>query len=234
MQAIEADLDVPVDVGIAGGIQAVRCRSNQAERQDGAGPLELPQVASHVADHRVPSLLARTITSASLCVARLPAANMRSLSLLARRSLPRCVYTIVLDLVLVFHFGRPVGHGMLARVRRFGRLLQVVPVLNDFSVLEAEHVETDLRTEEIVFGVREDEIAVLENAHRFRLGGAFWKKFEHGDESLDAVAHGEVVLNVFLRVHHRGRSWITGLNAFEQLDNLFLPVARYFPPDQRR
>ena len=66
-------------------------------------------------------------------------------------------------LVAVLHIHWPVGHGVLAEVWPFRGVLQVVPMLHDLAVLEPEHVEPDLRPEEVVLGVGEHEVPVLEH-----------------------------------------------------------------------
>lgn len=68
-------------------------------------------------------------------------------------------------LVEVFHVLRSVDHRVSAGICGSGCFDKVVPVFDNPTIFEAEDVETNLRTEEIVVGVREDEVAVLEGAY---------------------------------------------------------------------
>ena len=104
--------------------------------------------------------------------------------------------------VEVDRFRRPVDHRPAAGIWR-RRLLQVVPVLDDPAVLEAEDIEADPRAEEVVVGVREDKVAVFEHADRIH-------------------PRRQIVLDVFARMDHRSRTLITRLDGLEQVhDHLF-------------
>ena len=79
-------------------------------------------------------------------------------------------------------------------------------MLDDLAVLEAEDVKADLGAEEVVVGMREDEVAVLEDANRVHLrrilgGSCLQQRAEPGEP----VADRQVVLDVLVRVDDRHR-----------------------------
>ena len=70
---------------------------------------------------------------------------------------------VLLGLAQVSHIGWPINQGLAAWVRaRY--FLQVVPTLDNLPVLEAEDIEANLWAEEVVIGMGEDIVAVL-NTH---------------------------------------------------------------------
>ena len=71
------------------------------------------------------------------------------------------------------HLDGAVEHGATTRIRGCGFFLQIVPVLDDLTVLESEDVEADFRAKEVVVGVREHQIAVLKDADRIDFGRSF-------------------------------------------------------------
>src|SRR3984885_15004836 len=71
---------------------------------------------------------------------------------------------IRLCLVEIRHRGGAVDH-RVATGAEFGRgLLQIVPMLDDQTIFEAKDVEADAWSEEVVFSVSEDIIAVFKDA----------------------------------------------------------------------
>jgi hypothetical protein len=60
-------------------------------------------------------------------------------------------------------FGRSIDHGMTGGVGPLSRL-DIVPVLDGLTLLESEDFKADPRAGEIVFGVGEDVVAILECA----------------------------------------------------------------------
>src|SRR5467141_310056 len=107
---------------------------------------------------------------------------------------------------------------MAAGTRLGGGLLQVVPMLDDLSVFETENVEAHLRAEEIVFGMGKHEIAVLVNPHRIDPGRSLRKRLEESLDPSQAIAYGQVVLNVFVGVDVGERLAVTRLDALEKFD----------------
>ena len=61
--------------------------------------------------------------------------------------------------------GGTVNHRVSAGAGFDRGLLQVVPVLDDQAIFEAENVESDAWTKEVVLGVGEDTIAILKDAN---------------------------------------------------------------------
>ena len=88
-------------------------------------------------------------------------------------------------------------------------VLYAVEVL---AVFKAEEVEADLRAEEVVFGVGEDERAVLKHAHRVHLGGTLGQGLEVVDMSglrqrvpAQLLAQAERLNFLMLLLVHKGR-----------------------------
>ena len=69
-------------------------------------------------------------------------------------------------LVEVLDLGRTVDYRVTAGVSRGRLFLQIVPVLYDLLILEAEDVEADLGAEEVVVRVGDDEVTILQDAYR--------------------------------------------------------------------
>ena len=76
------------------------------------------------------------------------------------------------DLIQIPRLCRTIDHAVAAWVRT-RRLLKIVPMLDDLAVLEAEDVEANLRTEEVVVGMRENVITVFEHPRRVHARRAF-------------------------------------------------------------
>ncbi len=96
-------------------------------------------------------------------------------------------------------------------------------MLDDLAVLEPEDVEPNLRTEEVVFGVRDDEVAILKRAHGVDACRALRQLLEQSTEPGQSVGDGEVVLDVLRRIDRsdgRGRARFDGLQKIDDL--LFL------------
>lgn len=124
------------------------------------------------------------------------------------------------SLVDVLDFGGAVQHGVTGRVGRLRRLLQVVPVLHDFTVFEAENIEADLGAEEVVVGVGDDVVAILEHAYGVHLGG-FREVLERTEGSAKpgkSVCNAQVVLGVVVRVDVSDGLGGPGFDGFEFLD----------------
>jgi hypothetical protein len=67
-----------------------------------------------------------------------------------------------LGLIKVAGLNGAIDHAAAAGVRA-GRLLQIVPMLDDLSVLESEDVEADSWPEDVVLRVGEDVVAILKD-----------------------------------------------------------------------
>jgi hypothetical protein len=73
-------------------------------------------------------------------------------------------------------------------IRLLRHLGDVIPVLDNFAVLQAEDVEGNLRPEEFVLGGREDEVAVAEGPHGAHLRRVGRESLNDGPEAIKAVA----------------------------------------------
>ncbi len=123
--------------------------------------------------------------------------------------------------------GGAVDHGVAAWAGSAWSLLEVVPVLDGLAVFEAEDVEADLGAEEVVLGVEEDEIAILEDANGVDPGGAFGESLKDGGEAGQTIGYGEVVLRVAVGVDVSGRLSVIGLETLQKLDGLLFVAFRH-------
>jgi hypothetical protein len=98
-------------------------------------------------------------------------------------------------------------------------------MLYDLALLKPEDVEADLGAKKIVVGVREDEVAVLEDANRVHLGRVRRQCGDEGTKADEAVCRTEVVLGIALRVDDADRLGGARLDGLKQIDYLlFLDV----------
>jgi hypothetical protein len=93
-------------------------------------------------------------------------------------------------------------------------------MLDNLAVLKPENVEADLGAKEIVVGVRDDEVAVLEDTNRVRLGRVRRKRGDEGSKAGETVCGIEVVLGIALRVDNADRLGGARLDGLEQIDDL--------------
>ena len=89
-------------------------------------------------------------------------------------------------------------------------------MLHRLPVLKAEDLEPDAPGREIVLGVAEHEIAVLEGADDVHPRICFREPLEQGRQPLASLFCLRIVLNVFRFVDHRDRAGFAGFDAFEQ------------------
>ncbi|MFY0573855.1 hypothetical protein ACN28S_05315 [Cystobacter fuscus] len=129
-----------------------------------------------------------------------------------------------LGLVEVVGPGGAVEHRVAARVGAGWLLLEVVPVLHDLPVLEAEDVETNLGSEEVVVGVGEDEIAVLEHPRGVHPGRVLGECPQERAEAGEAVRGPQVVLDIFVRVDDGDGRPLPGFDRLEEVDHLLLLI----------
>src|SRR5207247_1494602 len=87
-------------------------------------------------------------------------------------------------------------------------------------VLETKDVEANLRTEELVARMHENEIAVFEGADVVDLDRALRQFVEHPKEAGDSIRKPEVVLLV--RADVGERRFVSRLEALEERHGLFL------------
>ena len=116
--------------------------------------------------------------------------------------------------VEIFRLDRPVDHAAPRCVRSQTRL-DIVPVFDCLAVLEAEDLEPDPARCEVVFGVPEHEVAVLEGADHVHPRRRFRQPLEQRGKAFAAFPGLRVVLDVFCFVDHGDRSGIAGLDAFQ-------------------
>ena len=101
-------------------------------------------------------------------------------------------------------------------------------MLHGLPVLEAEDLEPDAPGGEIVLGVAEDEIAILEGADDVHARICRRQALEQGREPLAALPGLRVVLNVFRLVDHGDRVRVSGFDAFEQGADFIFVRCRHF------
>ena len=81
----------------------------------------------------------------------------------------------------------------------FGRgLLQIIPMLDDQAIFEAEDVESDAWSEEVVLRVSEDIVAIFKDADRIdgRIGRHV---LDEGGDTCRTGSHLQVVLDILIR-----------------------------------
>jgi TetR/AcrR family transcriptional regulator, copper-responsive repressor len=133
-----------------------------------------------------------------------------------------------LSLVQVRRRRRPVRHHMAAGIQLGGGILQVVPMLDHFSVFKAEDVKTHPVTDgKGVLGMGKHKVAILENAHDIHLGRPFRPGFHSCDESFHTIANGQVVLDVPAGVDVGEWLFVTRLDARQEFDDLLLVSTRH-------
>ena len=115
-----------------------------------------------------------------------------------------CLHQRLVDLGLIEVGGncRAIQHCVAAWTWLGGGFLQVVPMFDDLPTFKPEDIETDFRAEEIVISMSENEIAVfLKHPHRIRsVVDPFGSDWEKGHDASQAVAHGQVVLDILIGV----------------------------------
>jgi hypothetical protein len=94
-------------------------------------------------------------------------------------------------------------------------------MLDDLSVLESEDVDADLWPEDVVLGVGEDVVAILEDPDRVDVR-ALGDGFEQRVKARHAVSGSQVVLNVVVGVNHPDGLGRASSDGFQQIDDLLL------------
>lgn len=137
-----------------------------------------------------------------------------------------CLHQRLIDLSLIEidGHGRAIDHCVIAWTRLGGGLLQVVPMLDDLPCFKAEDIESDFRAKKIVISMSKNEIAVLKHAHCIDLGRSLWKRFEKGRDPSQAVAHGQVVLDVLFGVDIGESLAFARFYTLEKINHLLLVV----------
>src|ERR1700730_4958095 len=105
-------------------------------------------------------------------------------------------------LIQISRFCRTIDHAVAAWVRTC-RLLKIVPMLHDLAVLEAEDVEADLRTEEVVVGMREDVITIFEHTRCVHAPPSLQAGPMQRAQADKPVGGSKIVLNVLVWVYDR-------------------------------
>ena len=94
-------------------------------------------------------------------------------------------------------------------------------MLHDFTVFEAENIEADLGAEEVVVGVGDDVVAILEHAYGVHLGGfrEVLERTEGSAKPCKSVCNAQVVLGVVICVDVSDGLGGPGFDGFEFLDH---------------
>src|SRR5690349_8922965 len=103
-------------------------------------------------------------------------------------------------------------------------------MLDDFAVLETENVKPHFWAKEIVAGVGEHEITVLEQTNCMNLRRSLRQRLKERLDAGQAIGHREVVLNVLLRVNVSERPALACFEALEEVDDLLFMVGRGWLP----
>ena len=123
-------------------------------------------------------------------------------------------FLVRVGLIQISRFCRTFDHAVAAWVRTC-RLLKIVPMLHDLAVFEAEDVEADLRTEEVVVGMRENEITVFEHTRCVHARRAFGQGRQQPAQAGKPVGGSKIVLNVLARVYDREWFGCPGLDCLQ-------------------
>ena len=91
------------------------------------------------------------------------------------------------------------------------------------AFLESEDFESDLRGGEVVLGVGEYVLTILEGTHDVDVGRCLGKPLEERGQSLAPLVSLGVVLDVLVGVDDRHRRRVTGFDAFQEVPNLLFP-----------
>lgn len=95
-------------------------------------------------------------------------------------------------------------------------------MIDDLAILESEDIEAHLGAEDVVVGMREDQITVLEDPHRIDLRRTLGKLLQERDKPGQAVDDPQVVLNVLFGVDIGDGFRVAGFNALEHFDDLLI------------
>ncbi len=134
---------------------------------------------------------------------------------------------VVFGQVVVGSLCRPVHHAAAGFIRSQPRL-NIVPMFHGLTVFEAKHLETDPPRREIVFGMPEDEVAILKSADNVHPGRDLGQPLEQGCQPLAPLLGLRIVLYVFRLVHDRDRAGIAGFDAFQQGADFIFVCGSYY------
>jgi hypothetical protein len=134
---------------------------------------------------------------------------------------------VVFGQVVVGSLCRPVHHAAAGFIRPQPRL-NIVPMFHGLTVFEAKHLETDPPRREIVFGMPEDEVAILKSADNVHPGRDLGQPLEQGCQPLAPLLGLRIVLYVFRLVHDRDRAGIAGFDAFQQDADFIFVCGSYY------
>ena len=83
------------------------------------------------------------------------------------------------------------------------------------AVFEAEDLKTDISVSEVILGMGEDVVVILEDAYDVHLGVGFCKSLEQNCQAFTAFMCLRVMLDVLVFVDDGDRFRVAGLDAFQ-------------------